>query len=202
MKLEGKQCIVNKVLGQKFFIVENEYPFVCNPYHVTDYDTFFEKNARKSLSTLNSHLLLNSGDIVNKNIYLCLAGDTLSFASEKGISQQNTIKIYYPFLFSKDIISLADLQKEETNLIENDKKILNDKTADLFKTIDMFYDIYNLKTSELKYVSKGVKYIKAVMKPDFDINIPLEIIFKVIHATEKSLFIQIKYQQMEEKFRI
>ena len=31
MKLEGKKCIVNKVLGQKFFIVENEYPFVCNP---------------------------------------------------------------------------------------------------------------------------------------------------------------------------
>jgi hypothetical protein len=190
MKLDGKKCIVNKVLGQKFFIVENEYPFVCNPYAVTDYDTFFEKNARKSLSTLNSHLLLNSGDIVNKNIYLCLAGDVLSFASEKGVSQQNTIKIYYPFLFSKDISSLEDLQKEKTNLIENDKKILNEKTEDLFKTIDMFYDIYNLKTSELKYVSKGVKYIKAVMKPDFDINIPLEIIFKVIHATEKSPLIK------------
>ena len=41
LKLEGKKCIVNKVLGQKFFIVENEYPFVCNPYHVTEYDSFF-----------------------------------------------------------------------------------------------------------------------------------------------------------------
>ena len=190
MKLDGKKCIVNKVLGQKFFIVENEYPFVCNPYDVTDFDTFFEKNARKSLSTLNSHLLLNNGDIINKNIYLCLAGDVLSFGSEKRISQQNTIKVYYPFLFSKDIISLEDLQKEESTLVENDKKILNEKTADLFKTIDMFYDVYNLRTTELKYVSKGVKYIKAVMKPDFDINIPLEIIFKVIHATEKSPLIK------------
>ena len=198
MKLDGKKCIVNKVLGQKFFIVENEYPFVCNPYDVTEYDTFFEKNARKSLSTLNSHLLLNSGDIVNKNIYLCLAGDVLNFTSEKRISQQNTIKVYYPFLFSKDIISLEDLQKEETNLIKNDKKILNEKTGDLFKTIDMFYDVYNLRTTELKYVSKGVKYIKAVMKPDFDINIPLEIIFKVIHATEKSPLIKFNPSTRQE----
>ena len=198
MKLDGKKCIVNKVLGQKFFIVENEYPFVCNPYDVTEYDTFFEKNARKSLSTLNSHLLLNSGDIVNKNIYLCLAGDVLNFTSEKRISQQNTIKVYYPFLFSKDIISLEDLQKEETNLIKNDKKILNEKTDDLFKTIDMFYDVYNLRTTELKYVSKGVKYIKAVMKPDFDINIPLEIIFKVIHATEKSPLIKFNPSTRQE----
>ena len=97
MKIEGKTYITNKVLGQKFFIVENEYPFVCNPYDVTNYDTFFEKNARKSLSTLNSHLLLNSGNIINNNIYLCLANDVLDFVSKKEISQENTIKIYYPF---------------------------------------------------------------------------------------------------------
>ncbi len=190
MKLEGKKCIVNKVLGQKFFIVENEYPFVCNPYKVTEYDTFFEKNARKSLSTLNSHLLLNSGDIVNKNIYLCLASDVLNFVSEKRISEENTIKIYYPFLFNKDIISLEDLHKQNQILIENDKKLVNEKADDLFKTIDMFYDVYNFRKTELKYVSKGIKYIKAIMKPEFDINIPLEIIFKIIHATEKSPLIK------------
>ena len=190
MKLEGKKYIVNKVLGQKFFIVENEYPFVCNPYDVTEYDRFFERNARKSLSTLNSHLLLNSGDIVNKNIYLCLAGDVLEFASENSISEETTVKTYYPFLFSKDILSLDDLQNERENLLENDKKTINDKTADLFKTIDMFYDVYNLKTTDLKYVSRGIKYIKAIIKPEFDINIPLEIIFKIIHATENSPLIK------------
>jgi Ca2+-binding EF-hand superfamily protein len=190
MKLEGKKCIVNKVLGQKFFIVENEYPFVCNPYDVTEYDRFFERNSRKSLSTLNSHLLLNSGEIFNKNIYLCLAGDVLEFASENSISEETTVKTYYPFLFSKDILSLDDLKSEGQNLLENDKKTINEKTADLFKTIDMFYDVYNLKTTDLKYVSKGIKYIKAIIKPEFDINIPLEIIFKIIHATENSPLIK------------
>jgi Ca2+-binding EF-hand superfamily protein len=190
MKLEGKKCIVNKVLGQKFFIVENEYPFVCNPYDVTEYDRFFERNSRKSLTTLNSHLLLNSGDIFNKNIYLCLAGDVLEFASQNSISEETTVKTYYPFLFSKEILTLDDLKSEGQKLLESDKKAINEKTEDLFKTIDMFYDVYNLKTTDLKYVSRGIKYIKAIIKPEFDINIPLEIIFKIIHATENSPLIK------------
>jgi hypothetical protein len=190
MKIEGKTCIVDKVLGQKFFIVENEYPFVCNPYKITDYDSFFEKNARKSLSTLNSHLLLNSGNIINNNIYLCLANNVLDFVSKKDISEENTIKIYYPFLYNKNIKSLEKLQNEKENLIEQNKKYINDKTEDLFKTISMFYDVYNFKKTELKYIDKGIKYIKAIIKPDFDINIPLEIIFKIIHATEQNPFIK------------
>jgi hypothetical protein len=198
MKIEGKTYIINKVLGQKFFIVENEYPFVCNPYDVTNYDTFFEKNARKSLSTLNSHLLLNSGNIINNNIYLCLANDVLEFVSKKEISQENTIKIYYPFLYNKNITSLEDLQSNNEKLIDSTKQIITNKTVDLFKTIDMFYDVYNLRKSELKYVNKGIKYIKAIIKPEFDINIPLEVIFKIIHATEKNPLIKYNPSSRQE----
>ena len=94
MKFDNKKYIVNKVLGQKFFIVENEYPFVCNPYDIDEYDTFFEKTARKSLSTLNNHLLLNSGEIVDNSIYLCLADDVLQFIKDKGeVSEETTTKM-------------------------------------------------------------------------------------------------------------
>jgi hypothetical protein len=190
MKIDDQTYIIDKVLGQKFFIVENEYPFVCNPYNIKGYDAFFEKNSRKSLSTLNSHLLLNSGYIVNNNIYLCLASDILNFVSKKNISQETTLKIYFPFLYNKNIKSLEDLQNEQERLIENNKKVINDKTDDLFKTISMFYDVYKLKKTDLRYVDKGIKYIKAIIKPEFEINIPLEIIFKIIHATEKNPFIK------------
>jgi hypothetical protein len=84
MKFDNKKYIINKVLGQKFFLVENEYPFISNPYRVTGYDKFFEKSARKSLTTLNSHLLLNTGKIVANNIYLC-----------KCIYHR--IRLYYPY---------------------------------------------------------------------------------------------------------
>ena len=61
---------------------------------------------------------------------------------------------------------------------------------ELFKTIDMFYDVYKLKKSNLNYIQKGIKYIKAVLNPEFTIKIPLEIIFKVIHATQNSPLIK------------
>ena len=111
MKFDNKKYVVNKVLGQKFFIVENEYPFVCNPYSVTDYDKLLEKTARKSLTTLNSHLLLNSGDIVDNSIYLCLAEDVIPYVGRKDLSEETTIKIYYPFLYNKNINNIEDLDK-------------------------------------------------------------------------------------------
>ena len=190
MKVDNKQFIVNKVLGQKFFIVENEYPFVYNPFDVKKYDTFLEKNSRKSLSTLNNHLLLNSGNLLDNSIYLCLAEDVLSYAERNEISEQTTLKIYYPFLYNKNINSLEDLDKNKEMLIEGNKKLYNQKTLDLFKSIDMFYDIYDLRKKELNYIKKGIKYIKAIMEPDFDVKIPLEIIFKILHATENNPLIK------------
>jgi hypothetical protein len=44
MKLDNKKYILNKVLGQKSLIIEDEYPFVCNPYDAESYDVFFEKS--------------------------------------------------------------------------------------------------------------------------------------------------------------
>jgi hypothetical protein len=184
MNLDNKKYIVNKVLGQKFFIVDNEYPYVCDPYDVKAYDTFFEKNARKTLSTLNSHLLLTTGDIVNNNIFLCLAKDVVTYAIKSEISEETTIKIYYPFLYNKNINDLNDLNSAREKLIENDKKIINEKSVNVFNTIDMFYDVYKLRKTNMNYDKKGIKFIKAVVKPEFDINIPLEVLFKIIHATE------------------
>jgi hypothetical protein len=190
MKLDNKEYIVNKVLGQKFFIVEKEYPFICNPFDVTSYDKFFEQNSRKSLSTLNNHLLLNSGNIVDNSIYLCLAQDVLLNVENKDISQETTLKVYYPFLYNKNINSLEDLKRNRNKLIEENKKINNKNTIHSFNTINMFYEVYDLRKSEVNYVKKGIKYIKAIMKPDFDVKIPLEIIFKIIHATETNPLIK------------
>lgn len=198
MKLDDKQFITNKVLGQKFFIVENEYPFVCDPYDVVDYDDFFERASRKSLTTLNSHLLLNTGKIVNNNIYLCVAEDVLQFIAKKNISQEKTIKIYYPFLYNKNINELDELKEQQQTLIAGNKQILNDKTIEVWKTIDMFYEVYKNRKNNLNYNSKGIKYVKAILKPDFDINIPLEIIFKIVHATELNPLIKYNPSSRQE----
>jgi hypothetical protein len=199
MKIDNNKYIINKVLGQKFFIVENEYPFVCNPYEVDEFDSFFEKNARKSLTTLNSHLLLNNGEIIDNSIYLCLAEDVVTYLNKKNdVTEETIIKIYYPFLYNKNITSLEDLERNKKKLIENNSKFINSKTFNSFKTVDLFYNIYNFKQNELNYINRGIKYIKAVIKPEFNIKIPLEIIFKIVHATQNSPLIKYNPSSRQE----
>ena len=198
MNLDGKKFIVNKVLGQKFFMIENEYPFVCNPFDVQSYDSFLERNSRKSLTTLNSHLLLNSGDIINNNIYLCLAKDVLDFDEKTHIPENLSLKIYYPFLYEKNINNKSDLMEKQESLIRSNDNLLNANTYDYFKTIEMFYDIYKLRKSELNYVNKGIKFIKAVIKPLYIINIPLEIIFKILHSTRENPLIKYNPSSRQE----
>ena len=198
MGFNDKKYIVNKVLGQKFFIVENEYPFVCDPYSVTEYDQFFEKSARKSLTTLNSHLLLSSGNIIDNSIYLCLAKDVISYLDKRNVSEETTIKVYYPLLYNKNINNLEDLDSNGVKLNEASKKLLSEKTLASFKTIDMFYDVYNLRTTELNYINRGIKFIKAVIRPDFDVKIPLETIFKIVHATKENPLIKYNPSSRQE----
>jgi hypothetical protein len=198
LKLDDKKIIMNKVLGQKFFIIENEYPFVVNPFDVKSYDPFLERNSRKSLSTLNSHLLLNSGNIINNSIYLCLAEDVLNYSEKNNTPQDLTLKIYYPFLYENNINNLEDLTSKQGELIKKNDKYLNDSTIDYFNTIDMFYDIYNLRKNELNYVDKGIKYLKAVIKPIYKINIPLELLFKILHATQENPLIKYNPSSRQE----
>jgi hypothetical protein len=209
MKFDNKKYVVNKVLGQKFFIVENEYPFVCDPYDVEEFDKFFERSARKSLTTLNNHLLLSSGDIVDadnleqsnknvKSIYLCLAEDVLEYLNKKDISEETVLKVYYPFLHNKNINDLENLVSSREKLIDGNKKLFNEKTLNSFNTINMFYDVFYQRKSELNYINKGIKFIKAVIRPEFNVKIPLEIIFKIVHATQKNPLIKYNPSSRQE----
>ena len=205
LNLANKPLLVSKVLGQKFFIIENEYPFVCNPFDVTSYDPFIERAARKSLTTLNSHLLLSNGAIVDNNIYLCLAEDVLLKAKEKGIPEDITTTIYYPFLQKHEINSYDELQDKKFSLVEENKRLLTKNTLDTFESINMFYDVYKYRkeTAKYKYKSTGIQFIKFSIRPEFSIKIPLDVIFKIIHATEANPLI--KYNpsvKLEKVYRL
>ena len=172
---------------------------MCDPFDIKGYDDeFFEKSARKSLSTLNSHLLLSSGNIFNNNIYLCLAKDVLEYVSRKDIPEDTTVKIYYPFLYNKNINSLEELDNNREKLVEGNKKIITEKTSDSLQTIAMFYDVYKLKKTNLNYIKRGIKYVKAILKPEFEVKIPLEIIFKIVHATQSNPLIKYNPSSKQE----
>ena len=117
LNINEKYYYVSKVLGQKFFIVSNEYPFIGNPFNVENYDKFIEENYRKTLTTLNNYLLLNVGTVVDNNIYLCLATDVYNNAKKNEFSENYITSLYYPsLLINNNINSLEDLKSKKQSL--------------------------------------------------------------------------------------
>jgi hypothetical protein len=191
LNLDGKNFWVNKVLGQKFVVISSEYPFICNPYSVKEFDPILTKN---SLTTLNSHLLLNAGDIVENNLYLCIAKNVLEHNDEEKI-----IKLYFPFLHEEQIHNLDQLEEKRPNLIERGKK-KQEEAAIFFKDVDLFYDVYKERKNDLDYKETGIKYVKLAIHPLYKLKIPLLTVFKLLHATEKTPFIKFNPSLKQEKW--
>ena len=185
LNITDKSYYISKVLGQKFFIVSNEYLFVANPFNVTEYDKFIEDNYRTTLTTFNNYLLLNTGHMMDNNIYLCLAEDVYTDSIEKGFSEIYITKIYYPLLLiNNEISSLEQLKSKTQMLISESKSLLTESVIDNYQSVDLFYQMHTERKTELAYKKKGIKSINVIVMPRHQIRIPLDIFFKLIHATE------------------
>ena len=200
LDLNNKEFGIAKVIGQRFYIVENEYPFIVNPFEVTEYDDFIERASRKSLTTLNSNLLLNTGDLIGNNMYLCLATNVYETMKSKTLSETYATRIYYPFLMKLDIFSLVELNKQQGKLIDDSVSKLTERLIETYEGVDLFYDMYEGRKTELEYKKIGVKTIHLIMVPTYKVKIPLDVIFKLIHATDASPFI--KYNPSSRKENI
>ena len=193
LDLNEKSYLVGQPLGQKF-VFSNEYPFIADPFLVTEYDTLLE-NSRREITTLSSNLLLESGPIFRNIIYLCLAKDVFEIADINDVSSEYTSKIYFPFLYKDNISSLDELDENRSKMIASTSEKLTPDTERNFENIDMFYNIYERQTQSNKFSENtrltGIKSLKIIIYPDFKIKIPIEVIFKLVHATQD--FPLIKY---------
>ena len=170
--------IVYKALGQKYFMGDNVNLISTNPFQIISNDLYSNRNIR-SYPNIDNKLLLTSGEIVENNIYLCLAKDVMKYLKDNNLTEIYIIKAYYPKLFDHKIYNTTELKN---NLIRTN----HDNKLDYFKSVDLFYDIYNESkdVKKLKYLMKGITFVHFIIHPIASINIPLEIIFKLLHATE------------------
>jgi len=193
LKLTEKTYLVGKAIGQKF-VFTNEYPFISDPFLVEEYDALLEKS-RKELSTLNTNLLLDSGKIFNNTIYLCLAKDVFNEAEYNDISSEYTSKIYYPFLYKDKIDTIQHLDEKRNKLVSETSDKLTEDAKQNFKNINMFYNVFQQPKPSSKFSKNvedtGITSLKIVIYPEFKVKIPIDIIFKLIHATQD--FPLIKY---------
>jgi hypothetical protein len=204
LNLNDKKIKMNMILGQSNYIQENEYPFIVDPFLTEGvYDEQIEKATRKSILYLNSNLLLDSGNIIDNTIYLCLASDVLSNAvSNNAAISEITTKIYYPKLFHKQVFTADELEEKRHYFIEENKKITeNQATWDHYQSVDMFYDIYKNRKTDLEYVERGtgIKSFSFTIPFLFKTKIPLDVIFKLIHATQTTPLTKYNASLRQEK---
>lgn len=199
LNLEETTHLVNKPFGQKLISLISNYPYTVNPYNVITYDVFLEKYSDKLTTTSNNNLMLNYGDINLNMIYLCLAKDTLNYSVTNELSELTTIKLYYPFLFNKNIVSLEQLDDKRIELISNTKSMLTTNFTNNNNNIDLFYNIYHNKNKDLNYNYNGIKYINFTIHPKYTLNLPIHTIFKLFNSSELIPFIKFNPSKKQEK---
>jgi len=177
-------------IGKKFRMVHDEL-FSANPYDILKTTRLQHKSANP-LESFENQLLLNNngGKFIDNTIFVCFAEDVLEHTEENSFDSELIISLYFPLLIKQQVIDLDSLLKKRENLIKKSKKNISKHILDTYDKVDLFYNIYNERTSELPYLSKGVSVFSIIVHPDFKHLLPLDIIFKNIHSTKVIPFIK------------
>jgi hypothetical protein len=181
--------LVNMVIGQRFIGAKGTaYPFTVNPLKIqdsSDLDDFLLENASSMISTQNGNLLMNYGKIHNNTIFVLTGEEVLRHLENK---QKEVVSIYFPFLEKREITTLEKLEEERENLLEQNRELLNKNVERSFESVNLFYEMY--KNSQYPTKEKGVKDADFFIHQSLDMIIPLEQLFKILHASKGVPFIK------------
>lgn len=170
-----KKCLVGSRMKKDNYMLPVD-PFDCNKKNI------FEE----SLYNLENNVLLDFSD--SSTLYLCLAADVLNELNLSDSEKSKVLSIYYPFLFKKGIKSASDLTDKRIELIDNTKKSISIQLKKVYEMVDSFMNIRNISPEPFDYNTKKISYFRFVI--DGTSHLPLDAIFKNIHATENVPFIK------------
>jgi len=180
-----KVPIGQRFLGNKATI----YPYTVDPRLVKseeDVDDFLLENASSMISTQNAMLVMDYGDIKDDTFHL-ITGEEI-FKHFEDLSLPPMGAIYLPFLIKKDIDTLAKLRREKEKLLDVNSRLLSKNTKDIFASVDLFYSMY--EKSKYPVLKSGIREIDFFIHQSLNMIIPLEQLFKVLHATRQIPFIK------------
>lgn len=205
LNLDNKEMLVTIPIGQKFVALDKNIQYTINPFSVLMYDTFLERYAQDITSTTNKNLLMNvangigANGIYNNMLYLCLAEDVLDYTNTQGLSQESTIKIYFPYLLEKQLLSLRQLQDQKQELLVESDRLINANFEKNNEVVALYYNIYRDRGQELAYYEQGTRELEFILHPAVEFNLPLDIVFKLIHATRNVPLIKYNPAKKQDK---
>ena len=199
LQLDKTERLVYQPLGQRISAIENDFPYVVNPFNVIEYSEFLEKYSEELMTTTNKSILVSSENIYKNTIFLCCAKDVFAYSETTSLTSEITSKLYYPFLFRQNISSSESLLAEHQELIDKTDALLTEQLKKNIDRVQLLYDIFQNKTEELQYTEIGIKSISLEVHPRFALQIPIDIIFKILHATLEHPLIKYNPGKRQEK---
>ena len=188
--LHDKSRYYKTPLGKRFRTTHNEL-FSANPFDmlsVPGKQALWIQSSANPLESFEYQLLLNNhgGHFQDNTIYACFAEDVLDYCESSGISQEWATALYFPLLIKEDITNVETLQDNRRKLVSATKKQAPAKND----MIDFLYDIHDKKLGEWSYLERGVGEFSIILHPEFKHILPLDVIFKNVHATLEIPFIK------------
>lgn len=155
---------INIAIGQ----VSNE-TYAINPYDISSQDGSI------NATNHNSRLLLEYPKLMDDTIYLCLNSDIID------INRPDVMISNY--FFSLNILGFSSkLTKADATKLQKDTIDRINNAINEFEKINMWNEIFKQRTTDINYNSCGIKRVSITIMPEYTMKIPIDVIFKLIHA--------------------
>ena len=194
LNMFDKNVNVVRMLGQKLFLIDSHYPFPYNPYDIKHFDNLLYTASINATSTTNNNILLDNGIINNNTIYVAMAENVLQYhaSTTKQLNEQYLMNIYFPALVAQQITSLVHLRELRDSIMKETTSLLSESTQNNYLKEDLLHNVSRAtKTGPgqtFEYDTQGIMEIRFAIQQDFDINAPLDTIFKLIHVDKNVPF--------------
>lgn len=173
---------VKTCIGRRFVNRRNPL-FSANPFKTSS--QVFHLSVDDQFINFENELIFNYGSVIDQEIYLCPAKNVLEYFNnnQSQITDKYLINIYYPFLMERGIHNISKLDMTRNELLRENAHIVSRFTIQHYRTVDIFHQVYYNRTFDIPYLYRGIKTFSIILRGNKGKNIPLESIFKALHAS-------------------
>ena len=197
--LNGREMFKDVPIGQS--IPSNMF---VNPFFF-DADSVSTEISKIKSKLNHMELLLNTKNVVHNTLFACFARDVIESESDDDRSGV-VLKAYYPLLYADGIQSVSQLDSDSTKIRlreKTDQLVESSEFKTNMKQINLFYDIYEQSTKpKIKSEEAGIIEVTIELLPESDFNFPLELLFKLFHATQQCQVIKYNPQFQDAILRM
>ena len=181
-------------LGQT---LQYNYPMPADPFQSV-LDPFLKKTHPDLVQTNNKTVLLEHGVIHENVIHVCCAADVLAADPDNDAER---IKLYYPYLHEKGIMSREQLTERKQALLDDTRPLIDDVFLQHNAAVEMLYQVHDARQNpaELRYAERGIKSLHFIMRPVVRFTMPLDSVFKVLNSAQQIPLIKYNPQGQREK---